>query len=429
MDKLETVVSLDIGTTKIVAIVGRKNEHGKIEILGVGKTKSPGVKRGIVTNIAETSEAIKIAIEKAEKDSGIEFDRVVNVGIAGQHIKSLQHRGIRTRDSIEDEISQEDIDALVEDMYKLVMLPGEKIIHVLPQEYIIDGEQGITKPIGMSGVRLEANFHIITGQEAAKNNIYKCVEKAGLDVAELILEPLASAEAVLNAEEKEGGVALVDIGGGTTDIAIFYDDIIRHTAVIPFGGSSITEDIKEGCTILRGQAEQLKVKFGSALADQTQENEIVAIPGLAGRDPKEISIKNLAHIIQARMQEILEYVDHEIKNSGFRDKLIAGIVLTGGGSQLKHISQLCEYITGMGTRVGYPNQHLANGEVDNVTSPMFSTGVGLVIKGFEAQEKAATRKHVVTTHSNKTKGGFFDQFFNKSREFFDEPEVDGEEQV
>jgi len=419
VEKLETVVSVDIGTTKIVAIVGRKNEHGKIEIIGVGKTKSPGVKRGIVTNIYETSEAIKIAIEKAEKEAGIEFDKVVNVGIAGQHIKSLQHRGIRTRDNIDDEIGQEDVDLLVDDMYKLVMLPGEKIIHVLPQEYIIDGEPGITRPIGMSGVRLEANFHIITGQEAAKNNIIKCIEKAGLGVSELILEPLASAEAVLSDEEKEGGVALVDIGGGTTDIAIFCDNIIRHTAVIPFGGSVITEDIKEGCTILRGQAEQLKVKFGSALADQTQENEIVSIPGVAGRDPKEISLKNLANVIQARMMEILEYVDHEIKNSGYSNKLIAGIVLTGGGSQLKHISQLCEYVTGIGTRVGYPNQHLAQGDVDNVASPMFSTGVGLVIKGFESQEKLA-QKQTVTTHSKKSKGSFFDIFFTKGKEFFEE---------
>lgn len=429
MENLDTVVSLDIGTTKVVAIVGRKNEHGKIEILGVGKTHSPGVKRGIVTNISETADAIQIAVEKAENASGMEIDQKVNVGIAGKHINSIQHRGIRMCDGPEDEITQEDVDLLIDDMHKLVMLPGEKIIHVLPQEYIIDGEQGITKPVGMSGVRLEANFHIITGQESAKNNIIKCVQKVGLDVADLVLEPLASAEAVLNSEEKEGGVALIDIGGGTTDIAIFYDNIIRHTAVIPFGGSSITEDIKEGCAILRNQAEQLKVRFGSALADQAQENEIVAIPGIAGADPREISVKNLSSIIQARMSEILEYADHEIKNSGFADKLIAGIVLTGGGSQMKHIAQLCEYITGLRARVGYPNQFLAQGDVDDITSPLYATSVGLVIKGFEAmeKEKGKMKGHKVTGHSTKKRGSFFDSFFKSTQEFFEEKDVDRDE--
>ena len=422
----EIMVSLDIGTTKVVAIVGKKNEHGKIEILGIGKTASTGVRRGIVTNITETANAITLAVEKAEKDAGVEFQRVVNVGIAGQHIKSLQHRGILMRNSLEDMISQDDVDALIEDMYKLVMLPGEKIIHVLPQEYIIDGEQGITQPIGMSGIRLEANFHIITGQEAARNNIYKCVEQAGLDVAELILEPLASAKSVLSSEEKEGGVVLVDIGGGTTDIAMFYDDIIRHTAVIPFGGAVITDDIQKGCKILKGDAEKLKVQFGSALADQTQENEIVSIPGIAGRDPKEISTKNLSHVIQARMEEILGLVDYEIKNSGFADKLIAGIVLTGGGSQLKHVAQLCEYVTGISTRVGYPNQYLSQGNVDNVTKPMYATGVGLVIKGFEGQakEKKKEKEKIVANHSKLRKGNFFDWFSKKAEKYFEDDDVD-----
>src|SRR5690606_28301712 len=247
----------------------------------------------------------------------------------------LQHRGIRTRNSIEEEVAQSDIDALVEDMYKLVMLPGEEIIHVLPQEYIVDNEQGIKDPIGMAVVRLEANFHIITGQIAAAKNIHKCVAKAGLEVDELILEPLASSESVLSQEEKEAGVVLVDIGGGTTDIAIFQDGIIRHTAVIPFGGNIITEDIKEGCSIIKNQAELLKVKFGSALANESQENEIVSIPGLRGREPKEISIKNLSNIIQARLEEIIEHIYYEVKNSGYENKLIAGMVITGGGSQMK----------------------------------------------------------------------------------------------
>ncbi|MCO6499505.1 MAG: cell division protein FtsA [Vicingus serpentipes] len=418
----EIVVGLDIGTTKIVAIVGRKTEHEKLEILGMGRSDSIGVSRGVVSNIDKTVQSIKAAVEDAESKSGVDI-KVVNVGIAGQHIKSLQHRGIKVRHNVDDEISQNDINALIDDMYKLVMLPGEEIIHVLPQEYIIDNEQGIKDPIGMAGVRLEANFHIITGQIAAAKNIYKCVHKAGLDVADLILEPLASSEAVLSSEEKEAGVALVDIGGGTTDIAIFQDGIIRHTAVIPFGGNSITEDIKEGCGIIKNQAEQLKVKFGSALASESQENEIVSIPGLRGRSPKEISLKNLAHIIQARMEEIIEHIYYEIKNSGYENKLICGIVVTGGGSQLKHIAQLLEYVTGMDTRIGYPNEHLASGNADELTSPMYATGVGLVIKGFDSlksMNNANTGE--VVSHSKKDKGGFFDKIIKVGEKFFDDQE-------
>lgn len=418
----EIVVGLDIGTTKIVVIVGRKNEHGKLEVLGMGKSESIGVSRGVVSNIDKTVQSIRLAVEDAEAKSGVDI-KVVNVGIAGQHIKSLQHRGIKVRHNVEDEISQNDINALIDDMYKLVMLPGEEIIHVLPQEYIIDNEQGIKDPIGMAGVRLEANFHIITGQIAAAKNIYKCVHKAGLEVEDLILEPLASSEAVLSAEEKEAGVALVDIGGGTTDIAIFQDGIIRHTAVIPFGGNSITEDIKEGCGIIKSQAELLKVKFGSALASESKENEIVSIPGLRGREPKEISLKTLAQIIQARMEEVIENIYYEIKNSGYENKLICGIVVTGGGSQLKHISQLLEYVTGMDTRIGYPNEHLAKGNAEELTSPLFATGVGLVIKGYESiKTKNASNTGDVVSHSQKNRGGFFDKIMNVGQKFFEDNE-------
>lgn len=420
MSTSDIVVGLDIGTTKIVCMVGRRNEFGKIEILGMGKSESVGVTRGVVSNIDKTVDSIKTAVAEAEAQSGVDI-RVVNVGIAGQHIKSLQHRGERIRHSYEDEIGQVDVDGLIDDMYKLVTLPGEEIIHVLPQEYIVDNEQGIKDPIGMAGVRLEANFHIITGQVTAAKNIYKCVEKAGLQVADLILEPLASSEAVLSDEEKEAGIALIDIGGGTTDIAIFQDQIIRHTAVIPFGGNIVTEDIKEGCTIIKSQAELLKVKFGSALANENQENEIVSIPGLRGRAPKEISVKNLAHIIQARLEEIIENVYFEIKNSGFEKKLIGGIVVTGGGSQLKHITQLIEYMTGMDTRIGYPNEHLASGNAEEITSPVFATGVGLVIKGLEkAAKQQNAQANKVKGHSSKSKGNFFDVILKKSREFFED---------
>lgn len=418
----DIIVGLDIGTTKIACFVGRKNEHGKIEILSMGSTESHGVTRGVVSNIEKTVVSIREAVRQAQESVEGELTiGIVNVGIAGQHIKSLQHRGIYTRTATQDEISQSDIDALIDDMYKLVMEPGEEIIHVLPQEYIIDGEKGITDPIGMAGVRLEANFHIIAGKIAAAKNIQKCVNRADLEVAETILEPLASATAVLSEEEKEAGVVLVDIGGGTTDIAIFHNEIIRHTAVIPFGGNVITDDIKEGCTILQRQAEALKRKFGSALASESQSNEVVCIPGLRGRDPKEISIKSLSGIVQARMEEIVEHIYYEIKNSGYEKKLIGGIVVTGGGAELKNIKQLFELVTGMDTRIGYPNEHLGQSSLNEaLTSPIYSTGIGLVLRGFEAMEKSKRVESVVKTHSKRTKGGFFDKLLEKGKSWFEE---------
>lgn len=417
----DIIVGLDIGTTKIAVLVGKRNEFGKIEILGVGRAPSLGVRRGVVSNIEQTVQAIRAAVEEAEKKSNVEI-KLVHVGIAGQHIKSLKHSGSKIRESIEDPIAQKDVDTLIESMYKLVMLPGEEIIHVLPQEYTIDSETGIKNPIGHEGVRLEANFHIITGQMAAAKNIKKCVEKAGLQVVDLVLEPIASSTSVLSEEEKEAGVALVDIGGGTTDIAIFYDKIIRHTAVIPFGGNVITEDIKEGCSILAKHAEEMKIKFGSALAKENQDNEIIVIPGLKGRTLKEISTKNLASIIEARMKEILELVAFEIKNSGYEKKLIAGVVVTGGGAQLKHMKQLVEYTIGMDSRIGYPNEHLAKSSED-VTNPLFSTGVGLVLQGFEELEVEKTRipqTGTVTTHSKKSRGNFFDSLFKTTKKLFEE---------
>ena len=386
------VVGLDIGTTKICVTVGRRSGYGKIEILGIGKAESSGVNRGVVANIQKTVQGISQAVEEASGQSNVDI-KIVNVGIAGQHIKSLQHRGIFTRKDLNNEIQRKDIDKLIEDMFKLVMPPGEEIIHVLPQEFTVDNEPGIKDPIGMAGVRLEANFHIISGHVSAVKNILKCVTNSGLETQELILEPLASSEAVLSEEEKEAGVVLVDIGGGTTDIAIFHEGIIRHTAVIPFGGNSVTEDIREGCSVMRNQAELLKVRFGSALAEENKENEIISVPGLRGREPKEISVKNLAYVIQARMEEIIEHVYYEIKSSGYEKRLIAGIVITGGGAQLKHLPQLVEYVTGLDCRVGYPNEHLAKNEVlpkniyEELKSPLFATGIGLLIKGIQKAEQ------------------------------------------
>ena len=381
-------VGLDIGTTKIVAMVGARNEFKKLEILGIGKSQSLGVHRGVVNNITQTIESIKYAIEEAKMESGEENIKEVVVGIAGQHIRSLQHSDYITRENPDKVIDNNDIDELINQVYKLVMLPGEEIIHVLPQDFKVDGQSEIKEPIGMYGSRLEANFHIVVGQVSSIRNIGRCIKSSGLEMADITLEPLASADAVLSNEEKEAGIALIDIGGGTTDVAIFKDGIIRHTAVIPFGGNVITEDIKEGCSIMGNQAEQLKVKFGSAWPGENKETEIVAIPGLLGRDPKEISLKTLSKIINARVVEIIEQVYLEIKNYGndeAKKKLIGGIVLTGGGSQLKHLKQLVEYVTGMDTRIGFPGEHLA-GDTKN-SSPIFSTAVGLVMKAIENNEK------------------------------------------
>jgi cell division protein FtsA len=389
MENSKIAVGLDIGTTKIVTMIGRENDYGKLEILGIGKTKSLGVHRGVVNNITQTIQSIQDAVQEAEISSGFKIEDVV-VGIAGQHIRSIQHSDYITRSNSDEVIDENDIDALINQVHKLIMLPGEEILHVLPQEYKIDGQAEIKEPIGMYGGRLEANFHVVVGQIASIRNIGRCVKNSGLGLAGITLEPLSSANAVLSLEEKEAGVALIDIGGGTTDLAIFKDGIIRHTAVIPFGGNVITEDIKEGCSIIEKQAELLKVKFGSAWPGENKENEIVSIPGLRGREPKEISLKNLSKIIHARVVEIISQVFSEIKNYGHEEqkkKLIAGIVITGGGSQLNHIKQLTEYITGMDTRIGYPNEHLAGDSSEATTSPLYATAVGLVMNAVEIQSK------------------------------------------
>lgn len=398
MKEQEIAVGLDIGTTKIVAMIGRNNEYGKMEILGIGKAKSLGVHRGVVNNITQTIQSIQQAVQEAEADSGMKIQDVV-VGIAGQHIRSLQHSDYITRPDSEEVISEKDIETLCNQVHKLVMLPGEEIIHVLPQEFKVDGQAEIMEPIGMYGGRLEANFHVVVGQISSIRNIGRCAKSAGLELAGVTLEPLASANAVLSQEEKEAGVALLDIGGGTTDLAIFKDGIIRHTSVIPFGGNVITDDIKEGCSIIEKQAELLKIKFGSAWPGENKDNEIVSIPGLRGREPKEISLKNLSKIIHCRVVEIIEQVYLEIKNYGHEEqkkKLIAGIVITGGGAQLKHLKQLVEYITGMDTRIGYPNEHLAGDTDKENTSPLYATAVGLVLNSLakKAEEKEPIKENV-----------------------------------
>lgn len=442
MEQANYSVGLDIGTTKIVAIIGKENEYGKIEVLGIGRSKSLGVHRGVVNNITQTIQSIQQAVDQAQTNSGLPIGSVV-VGIAGQHIRSLQHSDYITRANSEEVINEDDLDKLCNQVYKLVMLPGEEIIHVLPQEYKVDGQAEIKQPIGMYGGRLEANFHVVVGQVSSIKNIGRCIKSAGLELANITLEPLASSDAVLSQEEKEAGVALIDIGGGTTDLAIFKDGIIRHTAVIPFGGNVITEDIKEGCSIIEKQAELLKIKFGSAWPGENKDNEIVSIPGLRGREPKEITLKNLSKIIHARVVEIVEQVYMEIKNYGHEDqkkKLIAGIVLTGGGSQLKHLKQLVEYITGMDTRIGYPNEHLAGDSDEEIASPLYATAVGLLMnadrsrprrKGMIPPQQTPREKEMVLDGApeeprqptiKRPRKSVFDKWSEKLKDFLDNAE-------
>ena len=410
MSEGKIIVGLDIGTTKVACIVGRKAENGKIEILGYGKTISTGVKRGVVTNIFDTVEAIKTAVKQASDQSGVEINRV-SVGIAWQHIKSLQHRGVLMRDSHDTEISEAELERLRNDTFKINMTPGEEIIDVIRQDTYVDGELA-TNPVGMLGNKIEANFHVIIGQTSAAKNIIKCIQSAGLDMDYMILEPIASAQAVLD-EEKDAGVVLVDIGGGTTDIAIFKDKKIQHTAVIPFGGNIITDDICTGCSIIKHYAEEVKVKFGSALASENRDDEVVSIPGIRGREPKEISFKNLAHIIQARLEEIFELVNYEIQKAKSENQLIAGIVLTGGGAMMRHIQQLAEFKTGLEVRIGYPNEHLNQTEMKEMSSPMFSTGIGIVIETIARMEHDEYLEAV--KESEKEKAGLMEPTKNNAQ--------------
>jgi cell division protein FtsA len=381
------IVGLDIGTTKIAAIAGRKNEFGKLEILGFGRANSNGVQHGMVLNIDQTIKAIQTALENCYISNPNLALNEVYVGIAGHHIKSLQTRGDIVRQNTEEEIRQDEIDKLIADQYRTYIPAGDQIIDVIPQEFTVDNFQNIPNPIGYSGVKVGANFHIITGDKNAIRNINRSVEKSGLKTLDLVLQPLASAAAVMCDQDLEAGVAIVDIGGGTTDLAVFYEGILKHTAVIPFGGENITNDIKNGLGVLKTQAEQMKVQFGSALADEAKANAFITIPGLRGMQPKEIAVKNLAGIIQARMSEIMDFVSYHLKQVGLDTKLLnGGIILTGGGSQLKHLIQLTEYVTGLNARIGYPNEHLASGHIDELIKPMYSTCIGLILKGYNDYE-------------------------------------------
>lgn len=378
------IVGLDIGTTKIAVIAGRKNEFGKLEILGFGRASSNGVSHGHVVNIDDTVKAIQTALASCNVLNPELDIHEVYVGVAGHHIKSLQTRGDIIRENEEEEITQAEVDILISKQYKTYIPAGDQIIDVIPQEYTVDNFPNIIRPIGYSGVKLGANFHIITGDKNAMRNINRSVNKAGLRTKDLVLQPLASSAAVMGQEDLEAGVAIVDIGGGTTDLAVFAEGVLRHTAVIPFAGENITNDIKTGLGVLKSQAEQMKTQFGSALANEAKANAYITIPGLRGMPAKEISVKNLANIIQARMSEILDFVTYHLKQIGMDNRqLNGGIVLTGGGSQLKHLIQLTEYVTGLPARIGLPNEHLAAGHIEELAKPTYSTCLGLILKGYD----------------------------------------------
>lgn len=402
------IVGLDIGTTKIAAIAGRKNEFGKLEILGFGRANSNGVQHGMVLNIEQTIKAIQMALENCYKSNpGLDIKEVY-VGIAGHHIKSLQTRGDIVRQTDENEISQDEIDKLVEDQYKTYIPLGDQIIDVIPQQFTVDNHPNISNPIGYNGVKVGANFHIITGDKNAIRNINRSVHKSGLKTKDLVLQPLASAAAVMSEQDLEAGVVIVDIGGGTTDLAIFSEGVLQYTAVIPFGGENITNDIKLGLGVLKTQAEAMKVQFGSALSDETKSNTFITIPGLRGMAPKEVAVKNLANIIQARMGEILDFVSFHLKQVGLDHRMLnGGIILTGGGSQLKHLLQLTEYMTGLKARIGYPNEHLAGEYHKDLNEPMYSTCIGLILKGYNDYEN---KNHLLSENMIRVSA---DEFVNE----------------
>ncbi|PZX63625.1 cell division protein FtsA [Hydrotalea sandarakina] len=381
------IVGLDIGTTKVAVIAGRKNEQGKLEILGFGKANSNGVQHGDVLNIDLTIKSIQQALHNCLKSNPQLLIEEVYVGIAGKHIKSLQTRGDIVRQDAETEIQKREIDQLIADQRRTFIPASDEIIDVIPQDFKVDNIQNIKDPVGYNGVKVGANFHLITGDKNAIRNINRAVLKSGLHTKDLVLQPLASAAAVMSDIDLEAGVAILDIGGGTSDLAIFYEGILKHTAVIPFGGENITHDIRMGLGVLKQQAEALKVQFGCAIADEAKANTYITIPGLKGLPAKEISMRNLAQIIQARMTEILEFISYHIKQIGLDEKALnGGIILTGGGSQLKDLRLLTEYVTRLNARIGYPNEHLAPNQIAELRQPMYATCLGLILKGYNDYE-------------------------------------------
>lgn len=415
------VVGVDIGTTKVCAVVGAPDEHGRINILGVGLARSEGLNRGVVVNIDKTVSAIREAVGEAERAAGIQA-RNVYVGIAGDHIQSFQSRGVITISGRDNEITERDVDRLLEDTQHVAMPADREILHVIPQEYIVDGQDGVADPVGMAGVRLETNVHIITGLVSAAKNVYRCIQKAGYGVADIVLEPLASSYAVLHPDEKEVGVALIDIGGGTTDIAVFEDKTIRHTAVVAVAGNKVTDDIRKGLGVLHDQAERLKRQFGVAAVDFIEQDQEIRIPGIGGRDEKSISQTALAQIIQPRLEELMEILAIEIKRSGYARDLSAGVVLTGGGTLIPGTAELAQDVLGVDARIGSP-LGLSGGMVDEVASPTFATGVGLVLYGLQVGDGTSavlTSDEIPTGRRLRSGDSLINKISSRMKSWFDE---------
>lgn len=422
-NKSKTITAIDIGTTKIVALTGIKNEDGRFEITRFGTAPSSGIKRGVVLNIEQTIHSVKAAIENLNSDNENIFEEVY-IGIAGQHIRTVKSRA-KLEFEEDTEIEPEHLEQLSENVFNTIIEPGEEILQVIPQNYIVNDKTGVDDPIGMTTSALQVNSHIVIGQKALLNNIKTCLSGIDIKIRSIILEPLASAKAVLTNEEKEMGVVLVDIGGGTTDIAVFKNNTLLHSAVIPIGGNTITNDVKQQFSILEKQAEELKIQYGQAIPDKTQENFVISIEGLKGREEKEFTLKELCLTIQARMEEIIHAVMFQVDSSKFKGELCAGIVVTGGGALLKNLKQLFSFISGYDVRIAYPTEYISGKYSKMINKPQFSTSIGLIMSGHEMEEKISEKLMVKSDKKKKTKdkknnGKLIDKIKTGFTKLFDE---------
>jgi len=401
----ELIVGLDIGTTKICAVVGELSPEG-VDVVGIGTAPSTGLRKGVVVNIEQTVASIKRALEEAELMAGCEI-RTVYAGIAGSHIKGFNSHGVIAVKG--GEVTQKDVERVL-DAAKAVAIPLDReVIHILPQEYIVDDQRGIADPLGMAGVRLEVKVHIVTGAVTSAQNIIRSCHRAGLDVADIVLEALASAKAVLTEEEREIGVALVDLGGGTTDLAVFSNDSIKHTSVLALGGNNLTNDIAFGLRTPMASAEKIKIKYGCALSDLVRKDEVIEVISVGGREPRRLSRQVLSEICEPRIEEMLALVDQELIKSGLKNSIAAGVVLTGGTALIEGIQELGEQIFNLPTRVGFPMR--VGGLKDVVNSPMYATAVGLLMYG---AEKEGTDKRFRIRSDEKV----FNRILGRMRKWF-----------
>lgn len=404
-----TIVGLDLGTTKIACIIAEV-DRDELKIVGVGTASSEeGLRRGVVVNLEKTAKAIEKAVSEAELMAGVKINSVY-AGIAGDHIRSINSRGVIAVSRGGNEITQADVDRVIDAAQAVAIPMDREILHVIPQGFIVDDQKGIKDPIGMAGVRLEVEVHIVTGAVASAENIYKSIKRAGLKVDDLVLQPLASSYAVLTPDEKSLGVCLLDIGGGTTDIALFFEDSIRHTAVIGLGGNNLTNDIAIGLRTPTDQAERIKRKYGCATVQQVRDDEVITVQGVAGREEREVSRQVLAQIIEPRMEEIFGLAQREIKRSDYGDMLGAGVVLTGGAAKLPGAAALAEQVFNQPARVGEPKG--LGGVSDAVKDPMYATGVGLVLYGYEKRfrKEVLDEENLFDSILGKMKGWFGDLF-------------------